>query len=237
MNNEQREKGRVCVSIAGSNREAALNGARRATVQGGVDVIEIRLDSLADPAVVPFVREITTPLLFTNRPVWEGGHYEGPEEPRLALLRQAVEENAAFVDIELAAGPPAIAALCRAAHGTTTRIIASWHDFRHTPPAAELDDILARQQASGAHLGKMVTMAHDFHDVLRVLQLQETAHRMGFPLSAFCMGRAGMISRLATLELGGFMTYAALDSGEATAPGQLAVADLLACLRMFAHGN
>ncbi|MFZ5765770.1 MAG: type I 3-dehydroquinate dehydratase [Thermodesulfobacteriota bacterium] len=237
MNNEQTEKGRICVSIARADREAALRGARRAAALDGIDVIEIRLDTLFDPAITPFVREMTVPLLFTNRPVWEGGYYEGPEEARLALLHEAVAENAAFVDIELAAGPPAIAALCRAAHGSATRIIASWHDFHRTPSAAELGDILARQQASGAHLGKMVTMAHDFHDVLRVLQLQETAHRLGFPLSAFCMGRAGMISRLATLELGGFMTYAALDSGEAAAPGQLAVADLLTCLRMFSHGN
>ena len=54
-----------------------------------------------------------------------------------------------------------------------------------------------------------------------MLNLQDEAATLGFPLIAFCMGRAGMISSIATLELGGFMTYAAPDNGPVTAPGQL----------------
>ena len=33
--------------------------------------------------------------------MWEGGKYDGPEEPRLAALRQAVAMGADYVDIEL----------------------------------------------------------------------------------------------------------------------------------------
>jgi 3-dehydroquinate dehydratase-1/3-dehydroquinate dehydratase/shikimate dehydrogenase len=40
------------------------------------------------------------------------------------------------------------------------------------------------------------------------------------------MGRPGVISRLATLELGGYMTYCAASDNEATAPGQLSVVTL-----------
>jgi len=45
-------------------------------------------------------------------------------------------------------------------------------------------------------------------------------------VSAFCMGAAGTISRLATLYLGGWMTYVALAPEQATAPGQLTVHDM-----------
>ena len=76
-------------------------------------------------------------------------------------------------------------------------------------------------QGTGADVGKIVTMARTFDDVLRVLHMQIPAHTLSFPLIAFCMGKTGAISRLATLELGGFMTYAAPDTGEGTAPGQL----------------
>ena len=46
-----------------------------------------------------------------------------------------------------------------------------------------------------------------------------------------------MISRVATLELGGFMTYASLNKKEATAPGQLAVTDLINCLKNLRHAD
>lgn len=227
--------GRICVSIARQDIGNAIQAAQK--VQALADVIEIRLDSLTTPAIEPFLQAIDVPLLFTNRPAWEGGHYNGPEENRLALLMQAVQCRATYVDIELQSGQPAAARLGEAARKNSTQIIISWHNFSSTPDQAELADILSRQQDSGAHIGKIVTMAHDFRDVLRVLQLQEAAHRKEFPLIAFCMGRAGMISRLATLELGGFMTYAAPDAGEATAPGQLAVADLRSCFRTFRHAD
>ena len=40
------------------------------------------------------------------------------------------------------------------------------------------------------------------------------------------MGEEGKLSRIITLLLGGFMTYAALDKQQATAPGQLTVKQL-----------
>jgi 3-dehydroquinate dehydratase I len=227
--------GGICVSIARQDIVHAIQAARK--VQSIADVIEIRLDSLAVPAVDPFLQAIDVPLLFTNRPDWEGGHYHGPEEQRVDLLMRAVQCRAPYVDIELQSEQTAVRKLCAAARENSTSVIISWHHFSSTPGHAQLAEILSRQQNSGAHIGKIVTMAHNFTDVLRVLQLQELAHGMEFPLIAFCMGRAGMISRLATLELGGFMTYTAPDAGEATAPGQLTVADLISCFKSFRHAD
>ncbi|MBU4262289.1 MAG: type I 3-dehydroquinate dehydratase [Proteobacteria bacterium] len=228
--------GLVCVAIARPDIDTAIQAALQAKPHA--DVIEIRLDSLTAPAIEPFTQALDTPLLFTNRPLWEGGQCRAPEENRHGLLLQAVRGGAAYVDIELNSDQAAVQLLCDAAKKTMqTRVIISWHNFSETPGVAALNDIFVRQRDSGAHIGKIVTMAHDFSDVLRVLQLQEQAHLQGFPLIAFCMGRAGMISRLATLELGGFMTYAALNEEEATAPGQLAAADLFNCLKSFSHAD
>ena len=47
------------------------------------------------------------------------------------------------------------------------------------------------------------------------------------------MGAHGAISRLATLSLGGFMTYAALSPEQATAPGQITVQNLHALLSLL----
>jgi hypothetical protein len=65
--------GRICVSIARQDIVHAIQAARK--VQAMADVIEIRLDSLSVPAVDPFLQAIDVPLLFTNRPAWEGGHF------------------------------------------------------------------------------------------------------------------------------------------------------------------
>ena len=208
---------KICVSIAAATTTLALAAARNA--EPVADVLEIRLDSLSDPAVVPFLSLLNKPLLFTNRPAWEGGNFAGPEADRVALLVAAAKAGAAYVDIELRCERHLFDQLRAAADATA--IIVSWHDFNGTPAAPELADILRRQQESGATIGKIVTTAHTFQDVLRVLNLQTEAAASGFPLIAFCMGQAGMISRVATLELGGFMTYAAPDTGLATAPGQL----------------
>lgn len=215
---------RICVSIASSDGSLATCLAAAKRVEALADVIEIRLDSLDCPEVAVFLEELGKPLLFTNRPSWEGGAWRGAEEKRLDLLVEAVRQGAAYVDLELRAPGSSRARLLGALTGTTTKLVVSWHDFSNTPAASELAAVVEQMAASGAHIGKLVTTAHGFQEVLRVLSLQERARELGFPLIAFAMGRAGAISRLATLELGGFMTYAAADQASATAPGQLPVA-------------
>ena len=119
------------------------------------------------------------------------------------------------------------------ARDCSARVIVSSHDFTGTPPAALLRATLQQMVASGAHMGKIVTTATNADEALRVLALQQEAGRLGFPLSAFAMGEPGRITRLATLYLGGAMTYAALDEHQATAPGQLSVAHLRSLITLF----
>lgn len=213
--------GRICVSIGRERVEDALFAAQ--AVAHIADVIEIRLDILKAPEVAPFIHGLDKPLLFTHRPVWEGGCYAGDEAERIALLGAAAGLGAAFIDIELLAPDDSFAHISSAVRGTATRLIVSNHNFTETPSREELLGVLQAMKARGADIGKIVTTAHSYLDVLRVLQLQVDAAALQLPLIAFCMGRAGIISRLATLELGGFMTYCAASSEEATAPGQIPV--------------
>ena len=212
---------RICVAVARETVDEALAVAGQ--VASSADVIEIRLDYLREMDVAPFLAAIGKPLLFTNRPAWEGGRFTGDEDARLAPLLEAVEQEAAYVDLELMAPKESMHRLLAALKQSSTRLIVSWHNFEQTPQRSELLTNLKAMQDNGAHIGKIVTMARDYRDVLRVLQLQEDAAQMHFPLIAFCMGPPGVISRLATLELGGFMTYCAANEDEATAPGQLSV--------------
>lgn len=228
--------GKICASLTGADAAALCDQVGQ--VLDYVDVIEIRLDSMTNPDVAECCSVLCQPLLFTNRPVWEGGAYAGPENERIEPLSQAIQCQAAYIDFELRADlqlrNQLLAAIRDQTKDQTTRMIISWHDFESTPAFPELTEILQRMMDSNAHVGKIVTTAHGPRDVLRVLRLQEQARVAGFPLSCFSMGEPGRISRLATLYLGGYMTYACLTDEQATAAGQLSVERLLELTSLLA---
>jgi len=224
-------RGLICVSVAAEHGDAVL--AAVAPVVDLVDVIEIRMDALRDPDLAHCIAALPIPVLVTNRPTWEGGQFAGSEEDRIDSLCQALQAGARYADIELAAAPELRARLLITAKQCKARVIVSRHDFEATPSVAELQSTLAEMQASGADIGKIVVTAASPVDALRILALQTEAIAAGFPLCAFAMGAAGTITRLATLHLGGFMTYAALSPELATAPGQLAVHELRRLLSLL----
>jgi len=230
-------RGRICVAVAAPDGDGVVAAVQ--PVLPLVDVVEVRLDAMVRPDVATCCRTIDTPLLFTNRPTWEGGGSDGDDAGRIRPLIEAVELGASYVDLELRADARARRQLLDAMQGGPTRLILSSHDFSATPPSSRLREILEEMADSGAHIGKIITMARETGDVLRVLALQERAAELDFPLIAFCMGEAGRISRLASLFLGGFMTYVAVDEQQATAPGQLSAARLHQLLALYEkdHGH
>lgn len=217
MNNSPR----ICVSIAGGTVVDALDIA--SSVSSQADVLEIRLDYLREPAISPFLEALETPLLFTNRPVWEGGLSSDDEEERIELLLEAVSKDAGYIDLELRTSNVLQQRMRTALQQSSTKLILSWHNFKDTPAREELVGHISMMQDKGATIGKIITTAHNHEDVLRVLQLQEVAERLGFPLITFCMGSPGVVSRVATCHLGGYMTYCAVNDDDAVAPGQLSV--------------
>ena len=219
------------MSVAAGDAASVI--ARVRPVQSLADVVEIRLDAMLEAHIAPCVAALDLPLLVTNRPQWEGGLFAGREDDRVDQLCAAVRAGARYADIELRTDPALRSQLFAVARDCSARMIVSSHDYTGTPPAALLRATLQQMVASGAHMGKIVTTATNADEALRVLALQQEAGRLGFPLSAFAMGEPGRITRLATLYLGGAMTYAALDEHQATAPGQLSVAHLHSLITLF----
>ncbi len=223
--------GKICASIGQEKIEDAVAAAQ--TIAKDVDVIEIRLDTLKSPAVTPFVTALKKPLLFTCRPEWEGGFYIGEETARIDLLVEAIELGASYIDLELLAPDESFSRISKVIQDADAELIVSNHNFSKTPPRKELLEILSGMKARGANIGKIVTTAQNYLDVLRVLELQTDAAEDKLALIAFCMGQAGVISRLGTLELGGFMTYCSAESEEAMAPGQIPVKTMHELIRLL----
>lgn len=230
------QKKNICLAIARHEADAVISLMQRS--EAVADLFEIRLDAFADlPDIAQFRRATGKPLLFTCRPQWEGGRFEGSEDERLDVLRQAIAGGADYIDLELKAAESMRQSLLESCAASSCRLLLSWHDFSGTPSRQALMSIFQQMYRSGAHIGKIVTTAKRFQDVLQVLSLQQEAEEMEFPLVAFCMGEAGRISRFATLELGGFLTYAAPDDGEGTAPGQLRAATLKHLMELLHHAD
>ncbi|MCL2789517.1 MAG: type I 3-dehydroquinate dehydratase [Desulfobulbus sp.] len=218
------QRGLICVAVMAETCEGVL--AAVAPVVELVDVIEIRIDGLREPLTRACIAALAKPVLATNRPIWEGGRFTGSEQERIDRLDAALRDGARLVDIELRTAPELCARLLSTAHRFDAKALVSSHDFTATPSAGRLSDLLLQMIASGADIGKIVTTATSPADTLRLLTLQQEAMTAAFPLCAFAMGEAGTISRLATLYLGGFMTYAALSQEQATAPGQITIHNL-----------
>lgn len=202
----------ICISIIARTQAAmAADMARAAAL---ADLVELRLDFAPGVNLPGLLENRPCPVIVTNRPVREGGSFEGPEDERVAPLQQAVDLGAEYVDVELSS-------LDRIKRNGRTRLIVSYHDFEKVPE--DLDRIHARIVKSGADIAKVVCMARDIRDNLRMFRLlQGTKH----PTIALCMGEPGLISRILGRKFGNFLSFASLAAGRESAPGQITAAEL-----------
>jgi len=207
----------ICVSLVsetGAQLRHDLAQAARVA-----DLVEFRLDYLRGARPGELLALSPLPAVFTCRRRGDGGRWEGSESARLALLREAAEAGAPYVDVEVdaAAGFP---------RRPGTRLIVSYHNFEETPE--DLDTIYARLLEHRPDVAKVVTTARDITDTLRLFRLLRKA---SVPTIAFAMGERGFISRVLTRKYGGWLTFAALRRGAESAPGQPTAEELRSLYR------
>jgi 3-dehydroquinate dehydratase type I len=212
----------ICVPVVEPNVNRARSKYLRAARQGLW--AELRLDYLEQPDLPRLFRTHPGPVIATNRLPAEGGHWQGSEETRRRLLAEALELGADFLDVELAADEAWRRDLWE--RRGEAKIILSWHDFSGTPEAARLEAVFQEMLAQDAHVIKMVTLAQEPEDNLRLLSLIPRARAQGREIIAFCMGAAGKWSRVVAPLLGSYLTFAPFTKKGASAPGQLTVNEL-----------
>jgi 3-dehydroquinate dehydratase type I len=221
----------ICASLVAGTMETTLGkmaaGFRRA------DLLELRIDRIADLDLPMLLKAKKGPVLVTNRRREEGGGFCGTEEERLFLLREAVRLGADYVDLEAATDDRLARRLLAvvAEQGRRTRVIVSFHDFRGTPVERILRQTWRVCREKGGDIVKIVTHARRPEDNLRVLSLIPYSRRRGQDIIAFCMGEQGRISRIMAPLLGSFLAFAALEKGEEAAPGQWTVGEMKQLLK------
>jgi 3-dehydroquinate dehydratase type I len=188
----------------------------------GADLIEVRLDFLQEAPDFTRIRRLTSlPLIATNRSQREGGLFNGTEETRIHSLFVAASEGFEYVDVEVAT--PMIGALAmKLKDESTVKLILSHHDFQTTPSLDGLNCIFKEELAAGANVCKIVLTANTAEDNLTCLRFTSHTSKIN-DVICFCMGKQGILSRLFSPLLGGFMTYASVERGKEAASGQLTV--------------
>ena len=146
------------------------------------------------------------------------------EADRLALLAGALNLGVTCLDLELAADAGWRREVW--ARRGPTKLILSWHDFGGTPEVSRLEAVLEEMLAAEADIVKLVTLAREPADNLRMLSLIPLARARGKEIIAFCMGPLGKWSRVAAPLVGSWLSFAPFSKTKASAPGQLTVNDL-----------
>ena len=225
--------GKICTVIrecAPGDFETAVLGSRQDS-----DLLEFRLDFLDASQLTPermrrWVALAGVPVIGTLRRKPFGGRFEGGAVEQLEMLERIRGAGFSFLDIEVetleAVGP---ARLKKIRDGSWS-LIGSYHNFRDTP--SDLQSIFRRILAVNADVVKIATLAADFADNFRLLELVSQGERQCLPIIAVAMGELGAYSRLVAPSRGAMLTYATTRAGQETAPGQFTSRDLKCVYRL-----
>jgi 3-dehydroquinate dehydratase/shikimate dehydrogenase len=203
-------------------------------------MIELRLDCLSEWALDD-VRLLLTKAgtfdgetIVTCRRADEGGHFDRDEQERLRLI-QAAASGADYVDLEYEAWRQSDdvrrvfqAIREKSADPSRPKLILSKHDFDRTPD--DLEAILDNIASQPADVVKLACTAREITDSLRMLEaLRNSSARR--PTIALAMGETGVLTRILARPFGAMLTFASLESGKESAPGQVTLADMRALYR------
>lgn len=209
----------ICIPImARDNAEAIKKMARISPL---ADLMEIRLDVMVSFDIKEIIQAAKKPVIVTYRSKKEGGSGLARYETRVRHLLRAIEVGADFVDLEFSMPQIYRQEIFRS--GGSSRLIISSHLSNMTPPRQKLEDLFRKMTATGADIVKIITYARAPEDNLRVLGLIPLARALGVKIIAFCMGPEGRMSRIFTLMMGGYLSFASFEEGQESASGQIPV--------------
>jgi len=215
--NKSQMKTQICAVITADNVKDALNDIKKAA---SADLIELRLDfikNIDNSKIKSIIENSPKPVIATCRPVKFGGMFKGSEKDRLDLLRTVIDNGATFVDVEFQSG-----IVDKIINNTKSRIIISHHDFKETPSLGNLNSLCETTKKLNPDLIKIVTTANSINDNFRVFEFLNGKNN----LISFCMGQKGEMSRILAPKFGSKHTYASLEKGKESAPGQITIEEI-----------
>lgn len=203
----------ICVSIAQESQTLALVDMYNAAPR--CDLIEIRLDQfIKSPDIKALLKACPKPAIVSCRRATDGGHWTGTEEARLALLRQAVLDGAAYIEIELDQAHQV------RRYGQTKRVIA-YTNMAEVP--ADLEEIYRQAQGKDPDVIKLTVPTRTPEEAWPVLKI---VAKGSHPTVAVGLGRNGIMLNVLGRRYKAPWTYAALEKGMEAYPGMASIFEL-----------
>lgn len=182
----------------------------------GVDFLEWRADCLPSHLPIPRAK---FPWILTVRHPQEGGMGNLSAAMRRAIFLSHLP-FVDVVDIELRSFA-AMSDVIDSARKRKVRVVASFHDFKKTPSANRLRELISRAVGEGADLFKVATRTDKPADVARLLELFRSPR---IPVAVMGMGPLGFGSRVLFAQCGSALNYGWLH--RPNVPGQWSAREL-----------
>ncbi|OYW12498.1 MAG: 3-dehydroquinate dehydratase, partial [Planctomycetales bacterium 12-60-4] len=202
-------------SVTPTSRQLAkvdiLNAARQS------DLVEVCLDHLVkEPDVKDLLDGAKKPILISCRRREDGGEFDGTEDERLLLLRQAILAGPAYIelDIETAHKIPRF--------GKVQRVIS--HTSLNRSLGSDIEEIFDQAVAAKADVIKFTWPTQTLESAWPLLAA--VSQKRALPVVGLGLGRCGLTFSLLGRKYGSPWIYAALEKGMEAFPGQPTVGDL-----------
>ncbi|WP_120429871.1 type I 3-dehydroquinate dehydratase [Acinetobacter baylyi] len=226
---------KTLVPITAKTREQALAQAKVIAENKDADIAEFRIDLLEFASdtkkVIALGQELNQilkdkPLLATIRTSNEGGKLKVTDQEYEKIYSEYLKKPfMQLLDIEMFRDQAVVAKLTKLAHQKKVLVVMSNHDFDKTPSEQEIVSRLLKQDQMGADILKIAVMPKSKQDVFTLMNATlKVSEQSKKPLLTMSMGRLGTISRIATANMGGSLSFGMI--GEASAPGQIDVTAL-----------
>ncbi|MGI8544397.1 MAG: shikimate dehydrogenase [Aridibacter sp.] len=218
--------GKICISVCAETADEILTKIKSA--EDLADIIEIRLDCVANEQFFKTFAFLVSKklLLLTYRPKEQGGKIEADKQQRIVFwnvlpVNGLLNKRKFWIDCEYDLKSEIL--------NLKFKKIISFHDFKKAPQNLELifDSLFEKNSVS-----KIAVQANEITDSLAVWKLLEKAKSENKQLIPIAMGEAGKWTRILGLAHGSPLTYASLETGNETAPGQISAKDLIDVYRV-----
>ena len=232
---------KTIVPITAKTKQQALEQAQMIAENPNADMAEFRIDLLDfasdTKAVIALGKELNQvlknkPLIATIRTANEGGKLKVSDAEYEKIYSEYLKQPfMQLLDIEMFRDQTRVEKLTQRAHQKNVLVIMSNHDFDKTPAQQDIEQRLLKQDQMGADILKIAVMPKSKQDVLTLMNATlNVSQKSKKPLLTMSMGRLGTISRIATANMGGSMSFGMIS--EASAPGQIDVAQLKQFLKI-----
>jgi 3-dehydroquinate dehydratase/shikimate dehydrogenase len=205
----------ICITVTPTSRTLAKADLLNAARQG--DIIELCLDHFQkEPDVKDLITAVDKPIIVSCRRPEDGGKWQGTEEERRLLLRQAIVASPAYVELDLEMAP----SIPR--FGNTKRVISF---TRLDRPETDIDSIFDEAANAKADIVKFAWPTPTLDAAWPLLAA--VSQKRILPVVGMGLGRAELTFSLLGSKYGSPWIYAALEQGMEAHPGQASVFELV----------